>query len=106
MGPEKELKPTREAAPGAFDAVGVGYSCLDFLATVPGMPEIDTKMGIKSLAVQGGGPTATALVTLARLGLRTALIAAVGDDIPGRMAMAGLEREGVDTSGKEDSPVD
>lgn len=86
-------------APGAIDAVGVGYSCLDFLATVPGIPDIDTKMEIKSLAVQGGGPSATALVALARLGSRTALIAKVGDDIFGRMALEELAREGVDTSG-------
>jgi ribokinase len=99
MPPDSQNSPKSGAAPGAYDVAGVGYSCLDFLATVPEMPEIDTKMGITSLHVQGGGPTATALVTLARLGLRTALTAAVGDDIPGRMAMAELEREGVDTGG-------
>jgi ribokinase len=98
MTEKKEEQRISESAPGAYDVVGVGYTCLDFLATVPGMPEIDTKMEISSLAVQGGGPTATALVTLAKLGLRTALIAAVGDDIPGRVAMAELAREGVDTS--------
>jgi len=84
--------------PGAIDAVGVGYSCLDFLATVPGVPDPDTKTEIKALHVQGGGPTATAMVALARLGMRTALIAKMGDDVPGRVALSELERERVDTS--------
>lgn len=99
MAPDQKDRRLSPKAFGAFDVVGVGYSCLDFLATVPGMPELDTKMGIRSLAVRGGGPTATALVTLERLGIRTALISTVGDDIPGRMAMEELEREGVDTTG-------
>lgn len=96
MTPIRDEDRTGRPSPGAYDVVGVGYSCLDFLATVPHLPEMDTKLEIKSLAVQGGGPTATALVTLARLGMKTALIAAVGDDVPGRVAMAELEREGVD----------
>jgi sulfofructose kinase len=88
-----------EARPGAIEVLGVGYSCMDFIATVPGMPEIDTKTAVKSLYVQGGGPAATALVTLSRLGMRAALIAKTGDDLPGRMALAELARESVDTSG-------
>lgn len=88
-----------EAVPGAIDVTAVGYSCMDYLATVPCMPEIDTKVAIGSLTVQGGGPSATALVTLARLGARAALVAKLGDDIPGKMALAELRREGVDTTG-------
>jgi sulfofructose kinase len=90
---------TTEARPGAIEVLGVGYSCTDFIATVAAMPEIDTKTAVESLHVQGGGPAATALVTLARLGARTALIAKTGDDLPGRMAVAELAREAVDTSG-------
>jgi sulfofructose kinase len=88
-----------ETGPGAIEALGVGYSCTDFIATVPGMPEIDTKTAVRSLDVQGGGPAATALVTLSRLGMRAAIIAKTGDDLPGRMALAELARESVDTSG-------
>ncbi len=88
-----------EARPGAIDVVAVGHSCMDFIATVPGMPEIDTKTAVKSLYVQGGGPAATALVTLSHLGMRTALVAKMGDDLPGRMAVAELQREAVDTGG-------
>ena len=85
--------------PGAIDVTGVGHSSLDFLAIVPGIPEIDTKMKVKSLSVQGGGPVATALVTLSRLGARTALVAKAGDDVLGRAAIEELKRERVDVSG-------
>ena len=40
---DRQAQPT----PGAIDVTGVGYSCMDFLATVPGMPEIDTKTDIE-----------------------------------------------------------
>ena len=98
-GQDQAQSTPAEPRPGAIDVTGVGYSCMDFLATVPGMPEINTKMEIESLRIQGGGPTATAMVTLARLGARSALVVKVGDDLPGRLALAELEREGLDTSG-------
>ena len=46
--------------------------------------------------VAGGGPAATAAVTLARLGVRVAFVGRVGDDDVGRTVRDGLEREGVD----------
>src|SRR5581483_342519 len=48
--------------------------------------------------VAGGGPAATAAVTLARLGVDVAFAGAVGDDEAGAEIRAGLEREGVDVS--------
>jgi len=42
---------------------------------------------------------ATALVTLARLGIQTAFLGRVGDDLSGEEIRAGLEREGVDCRG-------
>ncbi|HEY4929416.1 MAG TPA: carbohydrate kinase family protein [Acidimicrobiales bacterium] len=48
--------------------------------------------------VAAGGNSANAAVACARLGLRTALVAYLGDDLPGREAVASLRTEGVDPS--------
>jgi ribokinase len=48
--------------------------------------------------VPAGGNSANAAVACARLGLRTALVAYVGDDGLGRGAVAALQSEGVDAS--------
>ncbi len=82
----------------SFDAIAIGYTAVDFLATVPGVPAIDTKMEMDRLEIQGGGPAATAAVTLSRLGLRTAFTGKVGDDLSGSMMLRALESEGVDVS--------
>ena len=54
--------------------VGIGQCCWDLVAMIHRYPESDEKEEIQYLAVQGGGPTATALVTLARLGIPHTLI--------------------------------
>lgn len=48
--------------------------------------------------VQGGGPVPTALVTIARLGGKTALIGKIGNDHEGQLVKEELESERVDTS--------
>src|SRR5512140_593405 len=78
-----------------YDAVGCGYSCLDFLGTVPRFPELDTKLDLTSLTLQGGGPVATALVTLSRLGARTLFAGKLGDDGFARQIVEGLKEEKV-----------
>src|SRR5438128_9601929 len=47
----------------------------------------------------GGGQVATALVACRRLGLRVALLGAVGGDEAGRVVLQGLRDEGVDVTG-------
>jgi sulfofructose kinase len=47
--------------------------------------------------LEGGGPVATAMVTLARLGARTAMIDQVGEDWRGKLIVEQLNREGVST---------
>jgi len=90
-----------------FDVVGVGCCAWDYLAVVETHPPIDTKCDALLVEEQGGGPTATAMVTLARLGAKTALAGKVGDDGRGRLIISALEREGVDVRqikvGKDES---
>jgi ribokinase len=79
-----------------IDVVGLGQCSLDFLGRVGDYPALDQKAELADLLVQGGGPAATAMVTLARLGVATALIGRVGGDDYGAQIRAGLEEEGVD----------
>ncbi len=80
------------------DVVGLGYCTLDYLTLVNKYPEIDTKEEVIDFLEDGGGPTATALVTLARFGVSTSLIGKVGDDPRGELIVQQLCREGVDLS--------
>jgi ribokinase len=79
----------------SYDVVGCGYACIDYLGTVPHLPELNTKLDLGSLTIQGGGPVATALVTLSRLGARTLFLGKLGDDAFGRQIIEGLQAEHV-----------
>jgi sulfofructose kinase len=81
-----------------FDVVGVGYTALDYLGIVPHLPVENTKLEVRDLTIQGGGPTATAMVCLRRLGLRSAYTGKVGDDGFGERMLEELRREDVDVS--------
>jgi ribokinase len=82
----------------AFDILAVGYACVDYITVVDRLPNLDEKMVVDNLLIQGGGPSATAMVAAARLGARTALVTSLADDPLGREIVAELEREGVDVS--------
>jgi ribokinase len=81
-----------------FDVVGVGYTALDYLGIVPRLPEENTKLEVRDFTIQGGGPTATAMVTMRRLGLGAAYVGKVGDDPFGARMLEELRREDVDVS--------
>ena len=84
-------------APPALAVVGLGQCSLDLLGLIEQFPEADQKTELVSPLLQGGGPVATALVTLARLGVATAVAGRIGGDDFGRSIRQGLEAEGVDT---------
>ncbi|MBA2383862.1 MAG: ribokinase, partial [Actinobacteria bacterium] len=79
-----------------MSVVCVGLATLDTIYAVPRHPGEDDRVVATDLAVAGGGPAATAAVTLARLGVRTAFVGAVGDDEVGETIVEGLRSEGVD----------
>jgi len=85
----------RNKRANSFDVVGVGYCASDFLGVVPKYPEADTKVQMLDFTRQGGGPVATAMVTLARLGAKVSFIGKVGDDELGRWMLDSLQKEGV-----------
>lgn len=82
-----------------YDVVGVGVATLDFIGVAASEPVLGAKQPVAQWLEGGGGPVATALVAIARLGGRTCLQTAVGDDPYGQRIIADLQAEGVDTAG-------
>jgi sulfofructose kinase len=79
--------------------VCIGIATIDAIVEVDRLPASDERRPAVASALAGGGVAATAAVTLARLGVRSAVIAAVGDDRTGRWIRDDLAGEGVDVSG-------
>jgi len=82
-----------------FDVIGVGNCALDFLEIVPSFPRPDTKNKMIKFIQQGGGPVATALVTLARLGAKVSFVGKLGDNEFSHFVLNEFIQEGVDISG-------
>ncbi len=80
-----------------MDVVGLGYCVWDSLVLVRRIPEWDDPQPEFALdfAPSGGGPVATALVTLARLGATVGFIGNVGDDDAGQSIRQALTAEQV-----------
>ena len=78
-----------------FDAVGFGLNAVDHLIVVPNYPEFDTKTRFSEYQKSAGGQTATAMVALQRLGMKTAYAGRFGSDEAGRFGLLSLEYEGV-----------
>lgn len=84
--------------PSLLDVLCVGHAAWDLLFTVEGFIEEDRKVRALNLVQSGGGPAANAACLLARWGLRTTLIARVGNDAFGALIRGELDEAGVDTS--------
>src|ERR671928_997472 len=78
-----------------FDAVGFGLNAVDHLIVVPEYPAFDTKMRLLEHKQSAGGQTATAMVALHRLGLKTAYAGRFGSDPEGQFGLKSLVDEGV-----------
>ena len=78
-----------------FDVIGLGVSPLDVITLVDHFPAQDEVQRARAVTVQGGGPVATAMVTLARLGAKVAMLDNLGDDWRGKLIHDEFRREGV-----------
>lgn len=78
-----------------FDAVGFGLNAVDHLIVVPKYPSFDTKTRLLSHKLSAGGQTATAMVSLRRLGFKTAYAGRFGSDPEGHFGLQTLKDEGV-----------
>lgn len=80
-----------------FDIIGLGASTIDILTHVEHFPTRREVQQALSMAIQGGGPVATAMVAASRLGGRTAMIDSIGDDWAGEFVLREFQDEGVET---------
>jgi sulfofructose kinase len=78
-----------------FDAVGFGLNAVDHLIVVPEYPAFDTKMRLLDHKQSAGGQTATAMVALRRLGLKTAYAGRFGSDPEGDFGFQTMRHEDV-----------
>lgn len=81
------------------EVVGIGQCACDLIGAISEFPAVDQKTEVQQLHIEGGGPVASALVALARLGVGTAFFGRVGGDDFGERIRAGLVAEGVDSRG-------
>lgn len=82
-----------------FDVVGLGVSTVDLVFTVDELPGTELVQRAGESVIAGGGPVATALVTLARLGAATSMLDSIGSDFFGSFIEREFSAEGVDTGG-------
>ena len=78
-----------------FDAVGFGLNAVDHLIVVPEYPAFDTKIRLLDHKQSAGGQTATAMVALRRLGLKTAYAGRFGSDPAGLFGFQTLKDDDV-----------
>ena len=78
-----------------FDAVGFGLNAVDHLIVVPEYPAFDTKIRLLDHMQSAGGQTATAMVALRRLGLKTAYAGRFGSDPAGLFGFQTLKDDDV-----------
>ena len=78
-----------------FDAVGFGLNAVDHLIVVPEYPAYDTKIRLLEHKQSAGGQTATAMVALRRLGLKTAYAGRFGSDPEGVFGFQTLKDDDV-----------
>jgi 5-dehydro-2-deoxygluconokinase len=77
-----------------YDVLTMGRSSIDLYSNDVGVPFVD----IKSFAAYVGGCPTNISVGTRRLGLRSALLTAVGEDVVGDFVLHFLEQEGVETA--------
>jgi sulfofructose kinase len=85
------------SSPNSLDVLGLGVSTLDIVSLVDHFPAGEEIQRAEAMTLQGGGPVATAIVALARLGARTAMLDTVGDDWRARQIIDEYQSEGVIT---------
>jgi ribokinase len=82
----------------SVQVVGLGQVCVDYVGRVPTYPVEDGKMELENLFTSCGGPAATALVSLTRLGIATSFLGSISDDTFGVRIADTLQKEGVNIS--------
>jgi len=85
-------------ASNPIDVIGIDSPCMDLLVNLQSMPASNCSARFLEASWQGGGKVATALIALARLGVRCGMIANVGGDLYGDAVEWDFKRHNVDVS--------
>lgn len=80
-----------------IEVAGIGAALFDILMCADGFPKEDTKMEGFSTKHQCGGPCATALAAVSKMGVQTEYMGTVGDDAYGNFILDRLNVCGVKT---------
>ncbi|WP_417722897.1 carbohydrate kinase family protein [Salipiger sp.] len=78
------------------DVLCIGDLDVDMFIDVPAVPGPDQKVTGRNHGLRPGGMAANAAVAIARFGLKSRLVAAIGDDSEGAFALREIERDAVD----------
>ncbi len=78
---------------------GIGQCALDHLFAIDSFPALDTKKEVIDWTISGGGPVATALVSLSRLGITCHFYGIIGDDEAGQKISESLRSENINING-------
>ena len=81
-----------------FDVIGVEDLIMDFALQIARIPKTDGMALIEDSCWAGGGNASSAIVALARLGARCAMVGTTGNDAYGAFCRADMEKNGVDVS--------
>jgi sugar/nucleoside kinase (ribokinase family) len=81
-----------------IDVIGLGVSTIDILNVVDHFPSEEEVQKAIETAIDGGGPVATAIVTLARLGAKVMMIDSIGNDWRGKLIIDEFKKENVLTN--------
>ncbi len=87
-----------------FDVIGLGGAAWDLLGLVQHYPRLGEKTELLCFEEQGGGQAGTAMVAVARLGGRAAIVGTNGDDEAGGKIQRSFAEEGVDVSHLQTDP--
>jgi len=80
-----------------IDVIGLGASTIDVLTLVEHFPARREVQQALSTVIQGGGPVATAMVAVSRLGGNAAMVDSIGDDWAGGLVLRDFQKEEVET---------
>jgi len=80
-----------------IDVIGFGALNMDHLYRVKQIV-LDGEVPIDHVTVTPGGSAANTIYGLAKLGVRTGFVGAIGDDVQGKASLSDLQSIGVDTT--------
>ncbi len=90
--------PIPHSSPPNVRVVGLGMSTLDILVRLSELPTWEQGSRFSAIAIDGGGPVATAIAAVARLGVPAGFIGTYGSDRLGEIKLQTLTECGIDVS--------